>query len=67
MFKWASLFNRDEFERDIESLNGRVKCRVCLENGKINYSVYRDNKIVIKHGQQLLCTTPARRAAEREG
>ena len=48
MFKWASLFNRDEFERDIESLNGRVKCRVCLENGKINYSVYRDNKIVIK-------------------
>lgn len=48
MFKWANLFSRDELERDIMSPNGRIKCHFVLKSGQIFYSVYKNDKLLIK-------------------
>lgn len=48
MFKWANLFYKNELTRDILSPNGQVKCSFALENGQITYSVYKNDKLVIK-------------------
>lgn len=48
MFKWANLFTHEEFERDIISPDGHLKCHFTLKSGRIVYSVYRNDKIIIK-------------------
>ena len=48
MFKWADLFGRNEVERDILSPDGRVRCHFSLLSGRISYSVYKGDKLVIK-------------------
>ncbi|MBQ5812348.1 glycoside hydrolase family 97 protein [Candidatus Saccharibacteria bacterium] len=48
MFKWADLFSRNEVERDILSPNGQIKCHFSLNGGKISYTVYRNDKIIIR-------------------
>lgn len=48
MFKWANLFGRNEIERDILSPNGRIKCHFELKSGQLFYSVYKNDKIIIK-------------------
>ena len=48
MFKWASLFARKEAEQDIFSPNGRIKCRVTLNGGRISYAVYKNDKPILR-------------------
>ena len=48
MFKWANLFSRDEVERDIFSPNNRVCCRFILKSGQLFYTVYKNDKLIIK-------------------
>ena len=48
MFKWANLFSKKEIEYDMLSPNKRNVCRFSLKSGKIHYSVYRDEKLIIK-------------------
>ena len=48
MFKWAKLFGKQEITRDVFSPDNRVKCRFELKAGQIYYSVYKNDKIVIK-------------------
>ena len=48
MFKWAKLFGRNEIESDILSPNGRIKCHFELKSGRIYYSVYKNDKPIIK-------------------
>ncbi|MBR3131955.1 glycoside hydrolase family 97 protein [Candidatus Saccharibacteria bacterium] len=48
MFKWASWFSRDEIEKDIFSPNGRVRCHFSLKNGHVFYSVFKNDKVIIK-------------------
>ena len=48
MFKWADLFGRDEVERDIMSPSGRVRCHFSLSGGRIFYSVYKNDKLIIR-------------------
>ena len=45
MFRWLA---RNEVDREIFSIDKTVKCHVRLESGKVYYSVYKDNKLVIK-------------------
>ena len=57
MFKWANLFSRDEVEKDILSPNGRLRCHFTLTSGRIYYSVYKNDKPIIKPSQLgfLIC------------
>ena len=48
MFKWATAFNKNEFECDIFSPNRNVRCHLALDKGQANYSVYKNDKIIIK-------------------
>ena len=48
MFKWANLFGKHEIERDIVSPNGHIKCHFELKSGIINYSVYQNDKLIIR-------------------
>lgn len=48
MFKWANLFSKDEFEKEITSPNGQIRCRVFLKNGRVYYSVYKNDKQIVK-------------------
>ena len=48
MFKWATLFTRKEYERDISSPDGKIKCHFALRNGRVYYSVYRSDKLIVK-------------------
>ena len=48
MFKWADLFGKHEIERDIISPNGRIRCHFELKSGMINYSVYQNDKLILK-------------------
>ena len=48
MFKWANLFGKTEVARDILSPNGRIKCHFELKSGHLYYSVYKNDKIIIK-------------------
>ena len=48
MFKWANLFGKHEIERDIISPNGRIRCHFELKSGMINYSVYQNDKLILK-------------------
>ncbi|MBQ3464846.1 glycoside hydrolase family 97 protein [Candidatus Saccharibacteria bacterium] len=45
MLNW---FARNEVNREFFSPDKSVKCHVSLESGKISYSVYKDEKLVIK-------------------
>lgn len=45
MFKW---FGKNKLERDIFSPNGRIKCHFALKSGRIFYSVYRNDNILIR-------------------
>lgn len=45
MFKW---FGRNEIERDILSPNTNLKCHFSLKNGQLFYSVYKNDKLIIK-------------------
>lgn len=57
MFKWANLFNRTDIARDILSPNGRIKCHFELKSGRIYYSVYKNDNLIIKPSQLgfLIC------------
>ena len=44
MFKW---FVKDEVEKDVLSPDKRTRCKLLLKSGRISYSVYRDNKIIV--------------------
>ena len=46
MFGWFR--KKDEIARDVTSPNGRVKCHVSTVNGEISYSVYRDDKLIVR-------------------
>lgn len=48
MFKWANLFSKQELERDIFSPNGHIKCRFVLKTGQISYSVFKNDKVIVK-------------------
>lgn len=48
MFKWASLFSKDEYEKDIFSPNNHIRCHFALKSGRITYSVYKNDKIIVK-------------------
>ncbi|MBR2841294.1 glycoside hydrolase family 97 protein [Candidatus Saccharibacteria bacterium] len=48
MFKWANLLTRDEFERDIISPDGHIKCQLSLKNGRISYCVYKDDHLLVR-------------------
>lgn len=45
MFRW---FVKDEVEKDVLSPDKRTRCKLLLKSGRISYSVYRDNKIIIR-------------------
>ncbi len=45
MFKWLA---KDEFEKDILSPNGQVRCRFALKSGQVSYSVFKNDKNIIK-------------------
>ena len=45
MLNW---FSRNEVERDIISPNSRVRCHVSLKNGQLLYSVYKNDKLIIR-------------------
>ena len=48
MFKWMNWFSKDEVEKDIFSPNNNIKCHFTLKNGRVSYSVFKNNKIIIK-------------------
>ena len=49
MFKWAAnLFGKHEIERDIYSPNGRIRCHFQLKTGRIFYSVYQNDKQIVR-------------------
>ena len=48
MFKWANLFTKDEIEKDVLSPNEQIRCHIKLKSGSVTYSVYKNNKIIIK-------------------
>ena len=54
MFRW---FAKDEFEKDILSPNGQIKCHFSLKSGQIFYSIFKNEKPLIKSSQLgfLLC------------
>ena len=45
MLNW---FTRNEIKRDLYSPDKTVKCQIALESGRITYSVYKNEKLVIK-------------------
>ena len=45
MLNW---FRRNEITRDIFSPNGRIKCHFELKSGSLYYSVYKNDKILVK-------------------
>ena len=51
MFKWASFFNRDEFERDIVSPDGHIKCRFQLQSGQITYLIFKDDRSIVQRSK----------------
>ncbi|MDO4612376.1 MAG: glycoside hydrolase family 97 protein [Candidatus Saccharibacteria bacterium] len=48
MFKWAKWLLREEFEKDIVSPNGRLRCRFYLKNDQIHYSIFKDEKTILR-------------------
>ena len=48
MFKWANLFGKHEVERDIISPSGRIRCHFELKSGQIHYSVFQNDKLIVK-------------------
>ena len=54
MFRW---FSKDETEKDIFSPNTTIKCHFVLKSGHIFYSVYKNNKNIIKSSKLgfLIC------------
>lgn len=57
MFKWARFLNTDNADKEIVSPDGRNKCVVSIKNGKISYSVSRDDKNIVDQSSLgfLLC------------
>lgn len=47
MFKWAS-FRKTEYFQDILSPDERTVCRVIFKENQIFYTVFRDNRLIIK-------------------
>ena len=47
MFKWAKHQKKDA-KYNIISPNNRVRCRFILENGRASYSVFRDERPIVK-------------------
>ena len=45
MFKW---FSKTEAEKNIFSPNGTIRCHFLLKSGQIFYSVFKNDKIIIK-------------------
>jgi len=48
MFKWANLFLKESAEKDIFSPSHRIRCHFTLKSGRLSYSVYKDDKLIIK-------------------
>ena len=48
MFKWANLFSKTEFSQDFFSPDEHLKCHVALSAGHLSYSVYKDDKVIIR-------------------
>lgn len=46
MFNW--LFGRSEIEKDILSPNGHIRCHFVLKNGHLSYSVYKNDRLIIR-------------------
>lgn len=57
MFKWATLFTKDEIEKDILSPNEQIRCHVKLKSGLVTYAVYKNDKVIIKSSKLgfLIC------------
>ncbi len=57
MFKWAKWFTRDEYEKDILSPNGKIRCHFSLKSGRVTYRVYCYDKIIIRSSRLgfLIC------------
>ena len=45
MFNW---FSRNEVERDIFSPSGRIRCHFTLSAGRVFYTVYKNDKLVVR-------------------
>ena len=45
MFRWL---NKNEYDKDILSPSGHIKCHFRLKSGQLFYSVYKDDRIIIK-------------------
>ena len=45
MFRW---FARDEVEKNIISPGGNIRCVFTLKSGNVFYSIYKNNKLVVK-------------------
>ena len=45
MFRWL---NKNEVEKDILSPNGNIRCHFSLKSGQVFYSVFKNEKIIIK-------------------
>lgn len=45
MFNW---FGKNEIERTVSSPNGRLKCKFSLKSGQLSYSVYKDERLIVK-------------------
>ena len=54
MFRWL---NKNEFEKDISSPNGNIRCHFSLKSGQVFYEVYKNNNPIIKKSQLgfLIC------------
>ena len=48
MFKWANLFNKNQVEENIISPNGRIRFHFSLKSGQIFYSVFHDERTILK-------------------
>lgn len=49
MFKWANLFRFrvKDSEKEVESPNGRNKCKIVIKGGQIFYKITRDNRPLV--------------------
>lgn len=48
MFKWANWFSREECEKDLFSPDGSLRCHFSLTAGRLSYSVYKNNQLIIR-------------------
>ena len=48
MFKWANLFGKKKAEKEFYSPDKSIKCLLELKSGQLFYSVYKNDKRIIK-------------------